>query len=77
MLQTCDRLPSRRAAHLATPVEFLSMLAGDQVKSLFNKSLSASFPARLAAGQPVRSLWAMSGLQKYARHSRELGRCRM
>src|SRR6266540_5980770 len=24
--------------------------------------------------QPVRSLWAMSGLQKYARHSRELTR---
>ena len=24
--------------------------------------------------QPVRSLWAMSGLQKYVRHSRELAR---
>jgi hypothetical protein len=26
------------------------------------------------ASQPVRSLWAMSGLQKYVRHSRELAR---
>jgi hypothetical protein len=31
------------------PIEFPSSVAGDQLKSLFNSSLRASFPARLAA----------------------------
>jgi hypothetical protein len=48
---TTTRQVQRGSAQSASrcPIEFPSSVTGDQLKSLFNSSLSASFPARLAA----------------------------